>query len=116
MIEMSAKDAQRRYFAMLKAADESVVLITRRGRPRTAVMSVKAWRAYQRVFDHCRREAALASFTRALALAKDGRLGEAEAALRSGRFLAGAEQERCEPGPARVHPADGEGKEGGHHG
>lgn len=104
MVEMSAKEAQRRFFAMLKAADGGVVIVTRRGRPRTAVMSIKQYRAYERVFEHLRREAAMAAFQSALDLAQEGRLAEADAALRNGRFLAGGAGGRCEPAPRRVNP------------
>lgn len=76
------KTAARCFYRLLEDADEAPVVISRHGRPRAVVVSIRRFRLYEKVLAHVSEDAAAASLRAALENAREGRLGLASRALK----------------------------------
>ena len=89
MTHISTKEAARRFFKVLEAAQKRPVIIDRHNRPRAVVVSMTRFRLYEKVLAHLSEEAAVAAMGEALEMARQGRLGLCNRARKDARLLAG---------------------------
>lgn len=95
MTSISTKEAARRFFRVLNDAQTRPVVIARHRRPRAVVISIGRFRLYEKLIAHLSEEETIASLEDAVEMARQGRLGLANRALKDAAFLSGA------PEPAR---------------
>jgi len=85
------KTAARKFYRLLKDAEEAPVIISRHGKARAVLVSIRRFRLYEKVLAHVSEDAAAASLRAALENAREGRLGIASRALKKAAEL-GAER------------------------
>ena len=73
---------------MLKQAGERPVIITRHGRPRAAVISIRRYRFYEMLVAYYAEESALEGFASAIVAAAEGKPRKAAQACARGADLA----------------------------
>ena len=88
MRKTSTKEAARRFFSVLKDADDAPVVIERHGRPRAAVVSYRRFQLYEKLIKRFSEEVALDLYNEAIEKTGAGRLGLGAKALKDARFFA----------------------------
>ncbi len=89
MPNFSTKEAARRFSAVLKAADKAPVIIERHGKPRVAVVSMRRYEIYEKLYWMMSDEMAAESLIEAMTAVGEGRLKTAARHRLMARFLGG---------------------------
>lgn len=88
MTTFSSKEAQRRFHAVLKAADVGPVVIERHRRPRAAVVSMRRFEIYEALWRKEMDAMALESLQGALDAANEGKVRTSARMILRARSLA----------------------------
>lgn len=88
MRKASTKEAARRFFSVLKDADNGPVVIERRGRPRAAVVSYRRFQLYEKLVKRLSEDLAIDLYADAIEQTSAGRLGRGAKARKEAGYFA----------------------------
>lgn len=77
----SARDAAKKFGALLEDADAGPVAILKSGRPRAVLVSARHWAEYEAAYAKMRDERMIELLAKSVDLLADGKLGQGERAF-----------------------------------